>query len=61
MCLVGAFYLVDCLIGIIRAPAGTPFFERGVYAGGPAGFWVTVVVFLVGIWHLIFWKNDEKK
>jgi hypothetical protein len=51
-----AFYLIDCVLASINHP-DVPWFERGVYAGGLAGFYWTVIVVLVGFGFLIFGKN----
>lgn len=50
------FYLVDCLVSHSEYPE-LPWFETGIYAGGPLGFVVTVLFALAAFWHLVFGKN----
>jgi hypothetical protein len=46
------FYLVDCLVAtsVDKTSIDLPWFERGIYAGGPFGILLTVawLVFPVG-------------
>jgi hypothetical protein len=50
------FYLVDCLISFTKYPQ-IPWFETGIYAGGPAGFYLTVVSFVAAFGCLLFKKT----
>jgi hypothetical protein len=52
------FYFVDCFIAIVGGMnADLPWFEIGVYPGGPFGFSGTVAVFIGALWFLIFGKR----
>jgi hypothetical protein len=37
----GVFYIIDCLV-VSDSHPDLPFFERGIYAGGPVGILFTV-------------------
>jgi hypothetical protein len=54
----GFFYDVDCLIVILfkRHPE-VPWFESGIYAGGPAGFFWTAGTIVCAFGYLIFGKR----
>ena len=59
------FYLVDCMVVTLCQdhPAG-PWIEWGIHAGGPAGFGVTVIAFLLGVVHWfreVARKADEER
>jgi hypothetical protein len=50
------FYLIDCLLASSKHP-DVPWLERGIYAGGFAGFDWTIVVVVAGFGFLIFGKD----
>ncbi len=54
MAMTGCFYLVDCLLSVmVGRHTELPFYERGVYAGGPYGFLVTIVTFFGTIFYTL--------
>lgn len=54
-----AFYLVDCLVVAMHGTnLDVPWFAMGIYAGGPAGFFLTAGFALFGLLHLIFGKDE---
>jgi hypothetical protein len=58
LAIVLLFYLVDCFMAIVGGShADLPWLERGVYVGGPFGFFGTVAVFISALWFLIFGKR----
>jgi protein-S-isoprenylcysteine O-methyltransferase Ste14 len=50
------FYLVDCLVAtsVDKTTFDLPWFERGIYAGGPFGILLTVVWLVFPIGRRIF-------
>jgi hypothetical protein len=52
----GIFYLVDCLVSFRDHPE-LPWFETGIYAGSPAGFYLTIVFIIVAFGYLILGKD----
>jgi hypothetical protein len=50
------FYLVDCFVAISFAKSSLdlPWYERGIYAGGPFGILLTVGWFVFPLGRLIF-------
>jgi hypothetical protein len=54
----GVFYVVDCLTVIIfKDHPEVPWFESGIYAGGPAGFFWTAATIVCAFGYLIFGKD----
>jgi hypothetical protein len=51
----GSFYIIDCLVvtWVIGSRLDLPFFERGIYAGGPAGILFTTGWLLFPVFRLI--------
>jgi len=49
-------YLVDCLGTYDRHPE-LPWFQRGIYAGGPTGFYATVCFAIGAFVYLIVGKD----
>jgi hypothetical protein len=46
MTMTGCFYLIDCLLSVMFGMhPELPFYERGIFAGGPAGFLATIFMF----------------
>ena len=56
----GVYYVIDCLIVIVfnRHPE-VPWYEAGIYAGSPAGFFFTAVTILCAFGYLIFGKTSN--
>jgi hypothetical protein len=52
----GVFYLWDCL-GAASDHPELPWFERGIYEGGLAGFYLTVGFLAAAFWYLLFGKS----
>ena len=48
-----AFYLFDCFTAFREHP-DLPWFETGIYAGGPAGFFLTAGFAVFGLGVLLF-------
>jgi hypothetical protein len=50
------FYLVDCLVATILTDSSLdlPWFERGIYAGGPFGIFLTASWLVFPIGRIIF-------
>jgi hypothetical protein len=50
------FYLVDCLVvtSVDKTSLDLPWFERGIYAGGPFGIMLTVTWLMFPVGRLIF-------
>jgi hypothetical protein len=50
------FYLVDCLVAtsVTKASLDLPWFERGFYAGGPFGIFLTLGWLAFPVGRLIF-------
>jgi hypothetical protein len=48
------FYLVDCWVATSFSNSSVPWFERGIYAGGPFGILLTVAWFAFPIFRLIY-------
>ncbi len=57
-----SFYIIDCLIvtylGKVRLDL--PWFERGIFAGGPAGILLTVAWLCVPVARRIFKRIDTR-
>jgi hypothetical protein len=54
----GAFYVVDCLVVILlKDHPDVPWFERGIYAASPAGFFWTAGTIVCAFGYLIFGKD----
>jgi hypothetical protein len=45
-------YLIDCLLSF-SSHLNVPWIEAGIFAGGPFGFFLTVICVLVSIGYLI--------
>lgn len=58
----GVFYVIDCLVVIAfnRHPE-VPWFERGIYAGSPAGFFWTAGTILCALGYLVFGKDKKSR
>jgi hypothetical protein len=53
------FYIVDCLVVILfKGHLDVPWFEAGIYAVGPAGFFWTAGTIVCAVGYLIF-GNDK--
>jgi hypothetical protein len=50
------FYLVDCFVAtdLDKSSLDLPWFERGIYAGGPLGIFLTISWFLLPVGRLIY-------
>jgi hypothetical protein len=48
------FYLVDCWVATSSSNSSLPWFERGIYAGGPFGLLLTVGWFMFPLCRIIF-------
>ena len=55
--LASVFYVVDCVIVTFSRQLEVPWFERGIYAGGPYGFVLTAGTILFALGYLIFGKD----
>jgi hypothetical protein len=54
----GVFYVVDCLVVILfKHHQEVPWFERGIYAGGPVGFFWTAATIVCAFGYLILGKG----
>jgi hypothetical protein len=54
----GAFYVVDCLIVLTEKDRpDVPWYESGIYAGGPFGFFLTAAVLVFALGVLLFAKD----
>lgn len=54
----GAFYVVDCLIVLTEADRpDVPWYESGIYAGGPFGFLLTAAILVFALGVLLFAKD----
>jgi hypothetical protein len=51
------FYVVDCFFAFRDHP-DVPWFESGIYAGGPIGFLATVLCVVFAFGYLIFGKDE---
>jgi hypothetical protein len=51
------FYFVDCLLSFRDHP-DVPWFESGIYAGGPIGFLATVLCVVFAFGYLIFGRDE---
>ena len=52
------FYAIDCLVVIaFKRHPEVPWFERGIYAGSPAGFFWTAGIIVIAFGYLIFGKD----
>jgi hypothetical protein len=47
------FYLVDCLVATTFSNSSLPWFERGIYAGGPFGIFLTASWFVFPLGRII--------
>jgi hypothetical protein len=56
----GIFYQVDCLVPFRQHPE-LAWSETGIYAGGPAGFYLTVGFIVVTFGYLIFGKGKQRR
>ena len=52
----GLFYLVDCLV-FFREHPELPWFETGIYATSPAGFYLTVGLMVIASWLSPIWEG----
>jgi hypothetical protein len=53
------FYIIDCLVVLlidVRRP-DVPWYEIGIYAGGPFGFFITAALFVFAPGVLLFAKD----
>lgn len=48
------FYLVDCWVATNVSNSSLPWFERGIYAGGPFGILLTVSWFTFPLGRLVY-------
>jgi hypothetical protein len=51
------FYLADCISPFKAQHPDLPWLESGVYAGGPAGFFLTIIFVVGAFGYLIFGKD----
>jgi hypothetical protein len=61
--IVGAsFYIIDCIIVtyVAKSRLDLPWFERGIFAGGPAGFLLTVAWLMFPVARRIFKRIDTR-
>jgi hypothetical protein len=52
----GTFYLVDCLVSFTEH-LELPWFETGIYAGGAAGFFLSIGFIVIAFGYLILGKD----
>ena len=54
----GVFYAVDCLVVVtLGKHPDVPWYESGIYAGGPFGFLVTGFLFVFAFGFLLFGRG----
>ena len=54
----GLFYLGDCIVVVTsRDHPGVPWYESGIYAAGPFGFFLTAACFLAAVGSLLFGRR----
>lgn len=53
------WYFVCCVGAFDRHPE-VPWYERGVFAGSPYGFLLSVMSVLVAFYYLLFGKDEDK-
>ena len=51
------WYLLDCAFQITDHP-DLPWFERGIYAGSPFGFYMDAMFVVAGLGYFIFRKDQ---
>ena len=58
----GLFYVVDCLVVTYAAESrlDLPWFERGMYAGGPAGILLTIGWLMFPVIRRIFKRINTR-
>jgi hypothetical protein len=56
------FYIIDCLIVtyVAQTRPDLPWFERGIFAGGPVGFLLTVAWLAFPVARRIFKRIDTR-
>jgi hypothetical protein len=55
------FYVVDCWVATSSSNSSLPWFERGIYAGGPFGILLTVTWFAFPLGRIIFKRINTRR